>query len=113
MKILLEQEKSKEKILLKDITEDHLVVGIISGNPCILGKGFRESENKLIFFLLHGGYRESIITVGNGYSSYKSTENYLHHIIERFIKNGNKVEAFESKDWRKALKWLIDNTPNE
>lgn len=114
MKILLEQEKSSKTILLKDITEKHLVVGVINGNPCILGKGFQEHMDKLSFLLLYVPFGDSIITIGNGYSPTKYIGNYLHFIIEKHIKEGdNKVEAFQSKDWRKALQWLLDNTPNE
>lgn len=113
MKILLEKEKSSTTILLKDITENHLVVGVIGGNPCILGKGFHEHMDKLSFLMLYGKYNDSIITIGNGYSPVRFIGNYLHYIIEKHIKDGNIAEAFESKDWRKALQWLIDNTPNE
>lgn len=110
MKILLEQEKSSTTILLKDITEKHLVVGVINGYPCILGKGSHEHIEKLTFFLLYGAYGDFIITNGNGFTPPRFMGDHLHYIIKKNIEDGNKVEAFENKDWRKALQWLIDNT---
>lgn len=109
MKVILEKESPKEEILVGDITDCHIVCAVISNNPCILGKGYYEADERLNFFKI-GGDQGAIITRGNGYFS-GSDKDSIKTVVTTAISCGHKVEVFESNKWVEALQWLIDNTP--
>ena len=105
MKVIL-NNKDKNTINIQDVTENHLVVGIIDNTPCILGKGMSEDDENVIFFTLNNHSDEDgLITSGYGLG----IEHSIKEMIKSELENDNLVEVFEPKDWKKALQWLIDN----
>lgn len=98
------QEETQDTILTKDITEQHIVVAVINGNPCLLNKGETEPEGKLSFKILNNNF-----TKGNCYD-YPSLECTLKKMVEHAMKDtSDKVAVFHQSDWKQALQWLIDN----
>lgn len=102
---IIENQK-QDTILTKDITWQHLVVAVIDGKPCILGKPFEKSGRELTFFTLCS--ITNCITYGNGYD-YSTNEDTPQKMVEYALGMGNKVAVFNQSDWKDALKWLIDN----
>jgi len=84
--------KPKNCIALEDITDNHIVVAIISKRPCILRK---ESENHSYKFnVLYNQFVKGNF-VGSAFVEKK-------HTILQFSKNA-KFQVFEEKDWKLAL----------
>lgn len=107
MKVVI--DTAEDVIKTSEITKKHLVVAIIEGEPCILGKAFGQLDECLSFFVLADRNIEgNCITVGNGYG-YSEEENSIQAMVEFAIKDRQKVEVFQQKDWKQALQWLIDN----
>jgi hypothetical protein len=99
-----------EYIYSDQITEQHICVAIISGTPCILGKGYHEPNHRLSWLILGvTDYNHTaIITKGNGYDV-----SYSHDTIQKMvdwaIDNKYTVKVYKKSDWKQALQWLIDN----
>ena len=103
MKPIIKEEKT-ETILTSDITDIHLVVGIIFDRPSILSKGYTEGREELTFCNL-----EDTFVYGNGFN-YTSADNTIQKMVELAIDNTeNKVAVFKQDDWKQALQWLIYN----
>ena len=100
------------EIQIDNINENHLIVAVIEGLPCILGKGYHELNRSLTFFIL--GYPEcrgsGTITEGNGFS-YLDSHDSIKKMVEMAMASGkdNMVAAFDKDKWKDALQWLIDN----
>ena len=105
MKPIIKQEQ-QDTILTSDITDSHLVVAVINGQPRILGRGWMQSGESLTFFALKGSME--CITTGNGIP-YSDDENTPQKMVEYTLTHNNPVAVFPQSDWKAALKWLIDN----
>lgn len=108
MKPIIKQEQ-QDTILTSEITNNHLIVAIIEGEPCILGRGYYELPKKLIFFYLYGHGGQKIITEGNGRDFHELDT--IQKMVEYAItaNNKNKLAVYNQDDWKLALQWLIDN----
>lgn len=97
------QEETQDTILTKDITEQHIVVAVIDGCPCILNKGFYDDDKDLAFKIISRDF-----TNGNCYRF--GGENTIQRMVEFAIQNKKAtVAVFHQSDWKQALQWLIDN----
>jgi len=101
---------TKDTILTSEITWNHLIVAVIQGEPCILGRGYNEVDSNIPFFVLKNNCGSKCITTGNGYPR-SPKEDTPQKMVEFFIKQGEKVAVFHQDDWRDALTWLLENTP--
>lgn len=97
--------EQQETILTSEITERHLVVAVICGYPCILSKGYDQSNKKLSFYIIDNEFSS-----GNGY---ELTDDYdtIQKMVDFYLSDGNckSIAVFHESDWKKALQWLIDN----
>jgi len=100
MKPVIELPKA-DVILTSKITEEHIVVAVISKSPCILTKGYGEPESKMKFTTLANGF-----SYGLGYTTPFNT---LKEKVEWAINKNYPIVVFHQSDWKDALKWLIDN----
>lgn len=100
MKIIMGKQNN-DAINVSEITEEHIVVAIISGKPTILIAQTIYNRDK--FFLSIS----SQVLLSNGY--YNIEESSIESIIEFHLNNGAKIECFHQDEWREALQWLIDN----
>lgn len=104
MAIVKLKKKEEDVLYPEQVTSNHIVVGIVNGNPCMLNKGFSEPSTQLTFRDLTDHF-----VTGNGYR-YTDEEDSIKTMIEWSIKgHGSKIAAFPQKDWKQALQWLIDN----
>ena len=96
MKPIIEKE-NQDTILTSEITNEHIVVGIINDAPRIL---VRENYCRGNFY-----FRNLIseFTAGNGIGNFDSAKQAVENKIDC------KLEVFKESDWKKALQWLIDN----
>ena len=96
MKPIIEKE-NQDTILTSEITNEHIVVGIIKDAPRIL---VRENYCRGSFY-----FRNLIseFTGGNGIGNFDSAKQAVENKIDC------KLEVFKESDWKKALQWLIDN----
>ena len=101
MKPIIEKENQKT-ILTSKITNNHIVVGIVLGEPAILYCNTYDDLSTLSFLCLH--YET---TIGNKFTHYEC--NSVKEIVEYGLSYDYKIEVFHQKDWKKALQWLIDN----
>ena len=101
MKPIIEKE-NQETILTSKITNNHIVVGIIDGEPVILYCSTYDDLSTLSFLCL-----DDESTIGNSYRHYGCDS--VKEIVEFCLSCDNKIEVFHQKDWKKALQWLIDN----
>lgn len=101
MKPIIKRE-AEETILTSEINEKHIIVSIIEGQPCILTKGYYQSQDQQSFKVISDKF-----TIGNSY--YSNGFETIERIVSHAIMKKNKVEVFHEKDWKKALQWLIDN----
>lgn len=115
MKIIFPTDEAPESFIdLKDVDTTHLIVAIVEQNgfkyPTILGKGFEENWSDLSFLMLTDKNNRSVITRGNGFSFDNADDTPSKMLIAlRKAYPLSKMAAFEQKDWKKALKFLIDN----
>jgi hypothetical protein len=110
--IPIEKKQPTPTIAMDEITNDHLVVAVIQGHPCILGKGFNENWGHLSFYILGNDQPGTgIITRGNGYNINQDVETPAEMIREVLRLFGPKtpIEVFDKKDWKQALQFLIQN----
>lgn len=104
----LQKQKHEDFIEVDEITFNHLIVAVINGIPTILGKGYHEKNEKLGFFILHNNNVN--ITLGNGYQLLPTADTPASMIKEAYKKfPGCEIRVYESKDWKQALKFLINN----
>ena len=101
MKIIFEKE-STDSIRLEDVTKNYIIVcsGAISSQPGIL------SVSNLYDTDYNFRYLASGFTYGNYFSL---TSGSIKDIIKAAQQKGYKIEVFKQEDWKKALRWLIDN----
>lgn len=102
MKPIIKNE-DQDVILTSEITVNHIVVGIIQARPTILYCSDYEEINTLSFLCLD---KETII--GNSFYNDGHTAS-IKDVIDFRIKQGQRIEVFHEKDWKKALEWLIKN----
>ena len=102
MKPIIKNE-DKDVILTSEITENHIVVGIIQSRPTILYCRDYANLETSSFLCLD---KETII--GNSFSNDGYTES-IKSVIDFRIKQGQRIEVFHENDWKKALEWLIKN----
>lgn len=97
--------EQQDTILTSEITEQHLVVAVIEGNPYILSKGYNEENKKLSFFEFNNGF-----SYGNGFDISDDYDT-IQKIVEFWLyeKACKGIAVFHETDWKKALQWLIDN----
>ena len=98
MKPIIEKE-NQDAILTSEITNNHIVVGIINDEPKIL---IRENFDEGEFYFR--AIRSELIN-GNGCMGHATIKDGVNHKIG----DGHKIEVFKEEDWKKALQWLIDN----
>ncbi|NET30717.1 MAG: hypothetical protein F6K19_01770 [Cyanothece sp. SIO1E1] len=100
MKILF---KSENGLMPHEITKHHIVVGTTINNELLIlyREGYQKGIHK--FGDLSDGFIE-----GNSYNYSKAD---LVTALYKFNKNEHikDIEVFDQKDWKEALKWLIDN----
>ena len=96
MKPIIEKE-NQDTILTSEITNQHIVVGIVKGAPRIL---VSENYSRGSFY-----FRNLIseFTNGNGIGNFDSAKKAVENKID------SKLAVFKESDWKKALQWLIDN----
>ena len=94
--------EKQDTILTSEINENHIVVCIVKGKPSILYCEEYHNLSTLSFLCL----QDSAI-IGNCYENIGCTS--IKDVVEYRIKNGDKIEVFQQKDWKEALQWLIDN----
>ena len=93
------KEKIEETILTNEITSQHIVVGIRALSPVILSK--TDYENGKYCFICV----DEEFTNHNCYPEF----NTIKDAVEDQMRNGQTIEVFHERDWKKALQWLIDN----
>lgn len=99
MKPILKKEE-KDVILTNKITSSHIVVGLdLNNNPVILTNEDYNTKNYRLTLFNRG------FTRNNGYGAFES----IKELVEYYVETGWKLEVFHEKDWKKALRWLIDN----
>ena len=103
MKVINKTEQT-DTLLVKDVDENkHIVVGIIHKSPCILTKSYHTKQYAFVSL-------DSKPVMGNGYSPGWNRNTTIKEIMDLYNTGDNKVEAFTSAEWKKALQWLIDNS---
>lgn len=106
MKVVLTSQP-QDVISLDKLTNRHIIVGIISDQPCYLTTPFGKEQYNFVS-IGNGG------TYGNGYQvGWNRDRVTLLENVEAQLKRGEQVQAFPQKEWRKALQWLLDNAPTQ
>jgi len=87
-------EDNHSAIHIDEIGVDHIVVAVINGKACILG---REQYNEGTF----------VFHVVSGYDTLFASN--LTNVME-FNYANNRFRVFSAADWKHALQWLIESS---
>ncbi len=82
---------------INNATTDKVVVGIIEGEPCILGT----KNGQFMFFRIH----KAVCNNGCYALNIGDIKSFLEAILDK--NPNNKIASFEEKDWNAALEWLL------
>lgn len=92
--VLYKKELKEGKILVSDIKGLHIVVGVLRGDPFIVGAPYNGTEYV------------AIDLSGESIGGLHGTKD---HIVNRCIVNDVKVAVFGQNDYGKALEWMQKN----
>jgi len=101
-------EDNHSAIHIDEIGVDHIVVAVINGKACILGRE-QYNEGTFVFHVVSGYDTLFASNLTNG-NRYKVNKDSIKGAIMEFNYANNRFRVFSAADWKHALQWLIESS---